>query len=160
MTFPLLLSLCLSMTGALPMSKSQAKNVCRYEKTILREAKANNVDPYLLASLIYVESAFLPRVVSSAGACGLTQVIPKWTGGRETRGKKYTCRQLKNPRVSIKVGARILSYVTNKYAKGNVDKGLCFYNAGTRCITKKNFYKRLNYVKKVRHVYAAITDGC
>lgn len=160
MTFSIFFSLCLSMPMALPMSKSQAKNVCRYEEAILREAKVNNVDPYLLASLIYVESAFWPHVVSSAGACGLTQVIPKWTGGKETHGKKYTCRQLKSPRVSIMVGARILSYVTSKYAKGNVAKGLCFYNAGTKCITKKNFYKRLNYVKKVRQVWNTITDGC
>jgi len=156
----LLLSLCVAMPAALPMSAYQAKNICRYEKTILNAATKHGVDPYMLASLIYVESSFRPRVVSTAGACGLTQVVPKWTGARETGGKSYTCAQLKNPVVSINVGAQILSYVISKYARGNIDKGLCFYNAGTRCLTKKHFYKRLKYVKRVRQVWSDITDGC
>jgi len=156
----LLLSLCTIMPATLPMSKYQAKNVCRYERTIRAAARTYNIDPYMLASLIYVESSFLPRVVSTAGACGLTQVIPKWTGAKETGGKKYTCSQLKNPVISINVGAQILSYVISKYGKGNVDKGLCFYNAGTKCLTRPGFYKRLNYVKRVRRIWSTITDGC
>jgi soluble lytic murein transglycosylase-like protein len=99
-------------------------------------------------------------VVSSAGACGLTQVIPKWTGGPETKGIKYTCQQLKDPEISIKVGAQILSYNIRVYGKGNKDKGLCFYNAGTRCIKDKRFYKRLGYVKKVKRVYRLLSNDC
>ena len=124
------------------------------------EARKNDIRPELLAALIFVESSFHPNVVSSANACGLTQVIPKWTGGRETKGKKYTCDQLKDPKTSISVGAQILSYNTKVYAEGNRDKGLCFYNAGTKCITKKGFYKRLGYVKKVRRIYNILIGGC
>jgi len=142
------------------MSSYQTENICLYEKTILKAASTHSVDPYLLASLIYVESAFHPEVVSEAGACGLTQVVPRWTGSKETGGKRYTCAQLKDPVVSINVGAQILSYVTSKYSKGNIDKGLCYYNAGTKCITKKGFYKRLYYVKKVRQIWSKITDEC
>jgi len=138
------------------MSKSQTRSVCRHEKRIFKEARAHNIDPYLLAALIHVESSFRPRVVSSAGACGLTQVMPKWTGGRETGGKRYTCKQLKEPRIAIGVGAQILSYVTSNYAKGNINQGLCYYNAGNKCITRKYFYKKLNYVKKVRQVWNTI----
>ena len=156
----LLLSLCVVMPAALEMNKKQAAVVCRYESLIIEEATRNNIEPELLASLIYVESAFRPRVVSSANACGLTQVIPKWTGGFETGRKKYTCDQLKNPKTAIKVGAQILGYIIKHYTNENVDKALCMYNAGSACIRKENLYKKLYYVKKVRMIYDTITDGC
>lgn len=156
----LLLSLCTIVHSALPLSKHQARNAHRYEKTIFKEAAKHNVNPYLLTSLIYVESSFRPHVVSRAGACGLTQVIPKYTGLRETGGNKYTCTQLKNPATAIRVGAQILSYVTRVYAKGDINKGLCYYNAGTKCITRKSFYKRSKYVKRVNQIWRRITDGC
>ena len=156
----IMLSLCMVMPAALQMNKTQAKNVCKYEHIIVAEAEKNDIEPELLASVIYVESGFYPRAVSDANACGLTQVIPKWTGGRETGRKKYTCKQLKNPKTSIRVGAKILGYIIKNYAKGNEDKALCMYNAGSVCLRKKNFYKKLYYVKKVRMIYDTITDGC
>ena len=156
----MMLSLCMVMPAALQMNKTQAKNVCKYEHIIVAEAEKNDIEPELLASVIYVESGFYPKAVSDANACGLTQVIPKWTGGRETGRKKYTCKQLKNPRTSIRVGARILGYIIKNYTKGNEDKALCMYNAGSICLRKKNFYKKLYYVKKVRMIYDTITDGC
>ena len=128
----LLYSLCLLFPQHYPeMSVHQRDTVCKYEHLIRVEAKKNDLKPELLASLIFVESAFRPSVQSSVGACGLTQVVPKWTGGKETGGIKYTCRELKRPETSIRVGAQILSYNIGVYAKGNVDKGLCMYNAGT-----------------------------
>ena len=156
----MMLTLCMVMPATLQMNKTQARNVCKYEHIIVAEAEKNNIEPALLASVIYVESGFYPKAVSDANACGLTQVIPKWTGGRETGRRKYTCKQLKNPRTSIRVGARILGYIIKNYAKGNEDKALCMYNAGSVCLTKKDFYKKLYYVKKVRMIYDTITDGC
>ena len=160
MFVPMMISLCTIMPNTLPMNDTQARNVCKYESTILEEAEKNDIDPYLLASLIYVESGFYPKAVSDANACGLTQVIPKYTGGPETKYRKYTCKQLKKPNTSIRVGAQILAYSVFHYAKGNEDKGLCMYAAGTVCLRKKNLYKRLRYVKKVRRIYDKITDGC
>lgn len=156
----LLLSLCASMPSSLPMSAYQAKNVCKYEHIIIKEARKNKIEPELLASIIYVESGFYPRVVSRANACGLTQVIPKWTGGRETGKKKYTCKQLKDPRTSIRVGAKIYAYILKHYASNNEDKALCMYNAGSICLRKKDLYKKHRYVKKVRRIYDKIIDGC
>ena len=155
-----MLTLCMVMPATLQMNKKQAKNVCKYENIIVSAAQKNNIEPELLASVIYVESGFYPSVVSRANACGLTQVIPKWTGGPETGYKKYTCQQLKNPRTSIEVGARILSYAIRVYGSNIENKGLCYYNAGNICLVKKNLYKKLNYVKKVRRIYDTITDGC
>ncbi len=154
----LLFSLCASVPAVLPINNLQKKNVCKYEHLIQEHSEKNNLDPALLASVIYVESAFRPRVVSRAKACGLTQVIPKYTGGPETKYKKYTCEQLKNPRISIKVGAQILAYVINVYGDEIVDKGLCYYNAGNICLKNKRLYKKLYYVKKVRKIYDKIRN--
>lgn len=156
----MMLSLCMVMPATLQMNKTQAKNVCKYEHIIVAEAKKNDIEPELLASVIYVESGFYPKVVSDSNACGLTQVVPKWTGGIETGRKKYTCKQLKDPATSIKVGAKVLGYLIQNYAKGNEDKGLCIYNAGSVCLRKKHLYKKLYYVKKVRKIYDTIIDGC
>ena len=155
-----LFSICLLFSEHFSLSSYQQSNVCALEHSIRTEAIKNDVEPELLASLIFVESSFIPSAVSSADACGLTQVVPKWTGGLETKGVKYTCEQLKDPETSIKVGAQILSYNIRVYGKGNEDKGLCIYNAGTKCITKKGYYKRLHYVKKVRDIYNILIDGC
>ena len=155
-----LFSICVLFQEHFNLSDYQQKNVCTLEQTIRTEATRNDIEPELLAALIFVESSFYPSVVSSANACGLTQVIPKWTGGPETKGIKYTCQQLKNPETSIKVGAQILSYNIRVYGKGNENKGLCVYNAGTKCITKKGYYKRLYYVKKVRDIYNYLIDDC
>ena len=157
---PFLLSLCLLSYQHMDLSDYQHKNICKYEDTIRTEAHRNSLDPALLAAVIYVESGFYKNAVSNAGACGLTQVVPKWTGGPESMFTKYTCKQLKDPKTSIRVGAEILSYHIRVYAVGNVDKGLCYYNAGTRCITRKGFYKRLGYVKKVKRIYSLLSNDC
>lgn len=154
-----LLSLCLLFSQHYDLSPVQQKNICKYENEIRHQAKINKIKPALLASVIFVESSFYPHVVSSANACGLTQVVPKWTGGKETKGERYTCKQLKDPNTAIEAGSRILSYSIRVYGRGSVDRGLCVYNAGMKCVTKKNFYKRLYYVKKVRQVYNTITGG-
>ena len=155
-----LFSICLLFQENFILTDYQQKNICGHEHTIRVQAAQNDIEPELLAALIFVESSFYPSVVSSANACGLTQVIPKWTGGPETKGIKYTCQQLKDPETSIKVGAQILSYNIRVYGKGNENKGLCVYNAGIKCITKKGYYKRLYYVKKVRDIYNTLIDGC
>ena len=155
----LLFSICLLFQQNFTLTDYQQKNVCGHEETIRIQAIKNNIEPELLAALIFVESSFYPNVVSSANACGLTQVVPRWTGGPETKNIKYTCQQLKDPETSIKVGAQILSYSIRVYGKGNQDKGLCVYNAGIKCIKKKGYYKRLYYVKKVRDIYNILIDN-
>ena len=157
----LMYSICLVFPQHYSISNYQERVLCKYEKEIHAASLEYNIEPELLAAVIYVESSFLPWVVSRANACGLTQVIPKWTGGQETSWKKYTCKQLKNPKRSIWVGAEILGFNIHRYGSGNIEKGLCGYNAGTKCFTKKGYYKRSRYVKKVLEVYDAITDdGC
>lgn len=120
----------------------RAKYACTHARQVVKESKKNKIDPIVLVALISVESNWRPHVVSSANACGLTQVIPKWSKG-------YTCKQLKNPKTSIKVGSRIFGYWLHKYAKGDYYTALCGYNAGFRCKGKHPNKWGKNYSKKV-----------
>tara|TARA_B100000683_G_C12389098_1_gene514713 strand:- start:120 stop:563 length:444 start_codon:yes stop_codon:yes gene_type:complete len=117
--------------GYYDISEKSKERACLLFPKIIKEASANNIDPTLLTALIIVESRFKPKAVSRSNACGLTQVIPKWTGGKATKRKKYTCDQLKVPETSIEAGASILSWWIS-HRKGNVRRGLCGYNAGFR----------------------------
>ena len=129
------------------LSARSRRRACRWEPTLQRSARKHLLDPDLLGALIVIESGWLPWIVSSADACGLTQVIPKWTGGAASGRRKWTCAQLKQPRNSIPVGARILRWWIDYHAeKLSSDKskteaekastaireGLCGYNAGFR----------------------------
>jgi len=131
------------------LSEYRLKTVCNSIDTIAEESSKNELDPTLLMALIYVESGWNKRAVSQAGACGLTQVMPKYTGSRLTGTKKYTCRQLKNPKISIRVGAKTLRYWIDTYAGGDVRVGLCGYNEGFRCKGRKHNRSGMRYADKV-----------
>ena len=60
--------------------------------TIQVEAAKNNLDPYLVASLIREESEFDPRAISYANAYGLMQLLPSWAAQWRGRRESPTSR--------------------------------------------------------------------
>jgi soluble lytic murein transglycosylase len=130
-----------------------AEFACKHMEAVVEYSEKYNIDPVILTALIYAESRWNPKVESKAGACGLTQIIPKWS-------RKFgyvSCRQLKNnPDLSIRKGAQILSYWINKHNRGNVKLGLCGYNAGYRChkILDKRGHTR--YTRRVIKMHRTI----
>ena len=131
--------LCAAVVMTFGMPSSQNRLACEIMPTIVEQAEQKGIDPFVFTSLIFHESAFRPRVVSSAGACGLTQVLPQYSD--------YTCDQLKKPKTSIKAGMIALSYWLTR-AKGDLVHGLCGYNAGNVCINNKRSI-RVRHVKRV-----------
>ena len=93
----LILALCLSVP-VLGMSAYKNKKACQYMPQIAKSAKKYKIKPEILVSLIFVESSFRKKSVSSKGACGLTQVMPKYTG-RPALKRKYNCNQLKKSKL-------------------------------------------------------------
>lgn len=124
------------------------QEVCKNARYVVEAAEKNKLDPYLLTALIKIESNWRPKVVSASNACGLTQIIPRYS--------KYTCEELKNPKISIFAGAKVLSYWTNVYGKGNVETGLCGYLTGYDCKRQKDTKKVLTYIKKVARIAASL----
>ena len=100
---------------------------CKHMENVVTHSKKNKIKPEVLLALIHEESRWIPAAVSSANACGLTQVLPKYTK------PKVTCEELKKPETSIAVGAKTLSFWITQYGKGNYKIGLCGYNSGYAC---------------------------
>tara|TARA_Y100000310_G_C20561504_1_gene753298 strand:+ start:432 stop:914 length:483 start_codon:yes stop_codon:yes gene_type:complete len=120
----------------------RAEVACQYMQTVVEVAEENNLEPSLLIAMIRVESNWKTTAISRCRACGLTQVLAKYS--------KYSCRRLvRNPKLSIREGARKLNYWIYTYGKGNVRVGLCGYNAGFRCKGKHKSKGGFRYAKKV-----------
>jgi len=100
-------------------------------ETIQSESAKNNLDPYLVASLIRQESEFNPAAVSKANACGLMQLLP--SAGREIAREEgirhFEPYQLFDPATNIRLGTRYLRKTLNKFG-GVTEYALAAYNAG------------------------------
>ena len=134
-----------------------ADTACENMETIVDAAYEYDVDPSIMVALIYVESRWTPRARSRSNACGLTQILPKYSAGYRNRfGKKLTCRQLYNPETSIKRGTKILGYFLDRY-RDNYRRSLCSYNAGwSRCKSRRGTHKGYRYAQKVINLAARI----
>ena len=134
---------------------------CTHMDTVVEVSEEYNLDPIILTALIHVESRWSPRAKSRSGACGLTQVIPKFS-----RKFGYVgCRMLKRrPKLAIRKGGQILNYWIKTYGKGDVLKGLCAYNAGYRCSGKNANKRGVAYAKKIvdysRNIRDETIPGC
>ena len=102
-----------------------------YQELVRREAQEVGVDPLLLAALIRQESAFVPDIVSSAGAIGLMQVMPA-TGrdlARSLGVANFTSETLESPEINLHLGARFLVDQLERYGP-QLPLVLSAYNAG------------------------------
>ncbi len=99
--------------------------------TIRAESAKNNLDPYLVASLIRQESEFNPSAISHANAWGLMQLLPS-SGkamAREEGLKHFQTFQLLDPETNIRLGTRYLRQVLDKFG-GVPEYAMAAYNAG------------------------------
>jgi len=104
--------------------------------TIKTESAKNNLDPYLVASLIRQESEFDQSVVSYANAYGLMQLLPS-TGkamAREEGISHFETFQLLDPVMNIRLGTRYLREMMEKFG-GVQEYALAAYNAGDGRVT-------------------------
>ena len=144
-------------TAIMAISMPRAEYACKHMNEVVKYSTEHNVDPVLLTSLIYAESRWNPKVESRAGACGLSQIIPKWS-------RKFgyvSCGHLRrDPEMAIRKGAQILSFWINEYGKGRTKIGLCGYNAGYRCRGKRSIRDKkgdTKYTKRVLTMYRKIS---
>jgi len=102
-----------------------------YWETIKAESAKNNLDPYLVASLIRQESEFNPSAVSPANAYGLMQLLP--SVGREMARAEgmghLDTFQLFDPVTNIRLGTRYLRKTLDKFG-GVTEYALAAYDAG------------------------------
>jgi soluble lytic murein transglycosylase len=107
-----------------------------YWETIKTESAKNNLDPYLVASLIRQESEFNPSVISYANAYGLMQLLPSVgkNMAKEEGISHFETFQLLDPETNIRLGTRYLRQMLNKVG-GVTEYALAAYNAGDSRVT-------------------------
>ena len=129
---------------ALSLNLHNAEVICEYSSDIVQQSENYNLKPSLILAVGRVESRWTPSAESFANACGVLQVLPKYT-----KNPKRSCEDLKDPKIGIQVGAKKLKYWIYKYGRGNKTIGLCGYNAGFRCKGKNKNVTGLKYAKSV-----------
>jgi peptidoglycan lytic transglycosylase len=108
----------------------------RHEDIIRQQARDKDLDPALIAAVIYQESKFRPRT-SQAGAEGLMQILPstaRFIAGR-SGGTAFVPSDLATPQVNIAYGSYYLRYLLNRY-DGNETLAIAAYNAGETNVAK------------------------
>jgi soluble lytic murein transglycosylase len=102
----------------------------RHEDIIRQQAADKDLDPSLIAGVIYVESRFRDQT-SEAGAKGLMQILPSTADyiARKSGGTAFEQGDLATPQINIAYGSWYLRYLLDHY-DGNELLALAAYNAG------------------------------
>ncbi len=143
-------------------SASTAGGGSQYGTLIEQAAARNGVDPAVLHGLIQQESGFDPSAQSSAGAMGLTQLMP---GTASSLGVANPL----DPAESIEGGARYLAQQLSRFG-GNTADALAAYNAGPGAVeqyggvppyaeTQSYVQKVLGYAESYRREHPATVGG-
>jgi soluble lytic murein transglycosylase len=110
--------------------KTGVFSVNPYEASITKYSAQYGVDPLLIKALMEKESGANPGAVSSKGAVGLMQIMPKTAN--EIAGRfsmSLDDNSLKDPEISIMFGSYYLKQLL-AYYNNNLILALAAYNAG------------------------------
>ena len=114
----------------------RARYPLEYEHVLRAHARNYDLDPALLAAVVYVESRFDPDAESAAGAIGLMQLLPDTAEGiaLRTGGDRFVVADLRNPEINVRYGSWYLDHLRDRYrtprlvlaayhaGQGNVDR--------------------------------------
>jgi soluble lytic murein transglycosylase len=102
----------------------------KHEDIIRQQAAEKDLDPALIAAVIYQESKFRDRT-SSAGAKGLMQLLPGTAEfiAHKSGGTRFELQDLGTPQINIAYGSWYLRYLITRY-DGNETLAVAAYNAG------------------------------
>lgn len=116
---------------SLPRSYWEALFPRPYWTDLKRYSTRNELDPFLVASLIRQESEFNAAAVSHKNAVGLMQLLPV-TGkkvAKEEKLRHFNANQLFTPGVNLQLGTRYFKTMVDKF--GSFEYALAAYNAGS-----------------------------
>jgi hypothetical protein len=94
---------------------------------VLKYAKLYNVSPYIVRSIIEVESSFNPHAISCSGACGLMQLKP-------STAYDMGITNFWNPEKNIEAGTKYMKLMLDKF--GNLTTALAAYNQGPGAVQR------------------------
>ena len=114
------------------LADEKAKYKFLYRDIIEQYADQNNIDPALVAAVIYHESRFEPKAESSVGARGLMQIMEEtgpWIAEKLGETGNYTFDSLFVPETNIRFGVWYLGYLSSRFG-GDIVKIAAGYHAG------------------------------
>lgn len=102
-----------------------------YTAAIRAGAARYDLDPALVAAVVYAESKFDEHARSSAGAVGLMQILPDTADqiADQSGGVTFTAADLENPRINVRYGSYYLRQALDAF-DGDVCAAVASYNAG------------------------------
>ena len=108
----------------------------RHEDVIRQQAEDKDLDPALIAAIIYEESRFRDAT-SRAGAKGLMQIVPGTARFIASRsgGAAFELRDLGTPQVNIAYGSWYLRYLLDRYDEDE-ELAIAAYNAGAQNVDR------------------------
>jgi hypothetical protein len=120
-------------------------NPAEFEPIINSCALEYGVDKSLVKAVIHAESGYDPNAISSKGASGLMQLMPK-------TAKSLNVANSFDPKDNIRGGVKYLKFLLDTF-KGDVPLALAAYNAGLSRVAQYGgippFMETRNYVDKV-----------
>lgn len=140
----------------------------RYEVIVRGHAANYDLDPALLAAVIYTESRFDADARSDAGAVGLMQLLPDTARGiaMRTGGDRFVVSDLLEPELNVRYGSWYLRHLLRLYdderwalaayhaGPGNVDRWRS--DGGVIAFAETRAY--VDKVLEVQRVYASAYD--
>jgi soluble lytic murein transglycosylase len=137
-----------------------------YQQIVRGHAQNYDLDPALLAAVIYQESKFRANARSSSGAIGLMQLLPDTAKGiaLHTGGSAFRVDDLYNPEINVRYGAWYLRHLLQKYRDERT--ALAAYNAGQDNVDRWRrsglgiqFAETRAYVKRVEELKQIYRDA-
>jgi soluble lytic murein transglycosylase len=135
LTFAAVVTLAAAGVGAWVVKEEpdwylRARYPLEYEEILRAHGRNYDLDPALLAAVVYVESRFDPNAESAAGAVGLMQLLPETAKGIAVRtgGTRFVVADLRDPEINVRYGAWYLRHLSEQY--GDLELALAAYHAG------------------------------
>jgi soluble lytic murein transglycosylase len=121
-----------AVTGVGPLGEAVREITLplKHDDIIRQQAEDKDLDPALVAAVIYEESRFRDQT-SHAGARGLMQITPVTADfiARRSGGNRFVQEDLATPQINIAYGSYFLRYLIDHY-DGNETLAIAAYNAG------------------------------
>ena len=115
-----------------------------YRHLIAAAARATDLDPWLVASVVQAESNFDPEAVSRAGAAGLMQLMP-------AAASDHQVLDVFDPAENVRGGAEHLRRMLDRFE--SLPLALAAYNSGATTVVRHKgippYKETMSYVQKV-----------
>jgi len=119
-----------------------------------QESLRHRLDPHMVLALMRQESAFNPRITSTAKAIGLMQLLPSTAVevARSVDADSPTHEDLKQPPINIRLGVKYLDQLMKRFGD-NIIYALAAYNAGPQKVkswtAQRNGLKPLEFIESI-----------